>query len=157
MSKSAFTAQQERWIIFRFGDSEIKPSAAQVRRQFRTHFKVSPFDVPNVSAFRRLKIRFEKTNSTKPSHNGGRPLSIRTNETINNVSNIMSASGDTSLRKVATEISLPYSTTHMIVRKDLNLFPYKPHLTQPYCPEKRVLPLVEVTRSRFCNKGYLVR
>ena len=54
MSKSAFTAEQERWIIFRFGDSVIKPSAAQVRRQFRNHFNVSPFHLPKPNSIEEL-------------------------------------------------------------------------------------------------------
>ena len=141
---SPFTEQQERWVIYRFGD-ETKPVAAQIRREFRKKFNVSPFNLPPILAFYRVKEHFDTTNSTKPVFKGGRKTTVRTNENIEKVSSILSASGDSSLRKVATEAGISYFSAHQIVRKDLKLFPYKPHLVQPLLPDHIA------KRNEFCH------
>lgn len=71
--------------------------------------------------------KFEETGSTQDDLKGkaGRHVTVRTEENIEVVSNILENDPETSVRRVAQQVGLSYGTTRTIMRKDLNLYPYK--------------------------------
>ena len=67
---SPFTKQQEAWVILQYG---ALSNCLAVRRKFRVHYKLSPFMVPRINAFRRLVSRFLESNGqVRPKAPAGR-------------------------------------------------------------------------------------
>ena len=52
---SPFTGEQESWTIL---ENSALRNYLQVRRKFRTHFKLSPRKVPCINSFKSVVIRF---------------------------------------------------------------------------------------------------
>lgn len=61
----------------------------------------------------------------------GRPRSARTEENVELARQLFDEEPSTSTTKAAQELGVSQPTMHRIVRKDLNLFPYKIQVQQP--------------------------
>ena len=100
-------------------------SIVTTQRQFRAHFKTK--FTPCGKTILRLQEKFLRDGTVLNQHKGnsGRPNSKRTPETISKVKSVICKDPKKSVRKVAQEVGTSHSTVRRILRKDLELFPYK--------------------------------
>ena len=123
---SPFTKQQEAWVILQYG---ALSNCLAVRRKFRVHYKLSPFMVPRINAFRRLVSRFLESNGqVRPKAPAGRsPL---TEELVQRVKDFLlpytQNEQAVSLTTMATSLNISVTTAWRVVRKKLGWYPFKP-------------------------------
>ena len=104
--------------IFQFGKCQ---SLSSVRRAFRKQsYPENHKDVLNLSAFKIIVDRFEKTGRTAPKPKPGRIS--RSDEDVNKVKTFFQ-DNEKYIRE-AIELSLSYGTVWNILRKDLRWKPY---------------------------------
>ena len=127
--KSPFTSAQEQEIVFQFGSLR---SAILVRRWFRQQYPhINPKDIPHRRQFSRVIDRFKSHNSTHNSKPTGRPVSVTTEELIENVRQLVSNDDSLSIAEISIEVEASQTSVWKILRKHLKLYPYKPHNVQP--------------------------
>ena len=116
-----FSEGQEAQIIFQFG--ELKSPTA-VRRWFQ---KQNPHihhkDIPHVMEFIRVRDRFKRTNSTRPSRTGkaGPPVTKITPENVEIVHGMILADQSVSIPEIALRLDCSYGTAWTILRKKLKV------------------------------------
>ena len=116
-----FSEGQEAQIIFQFG--ELKSPTA-VRRWFQ---KQNPHihhkDIPHVMEFIRVRDRFKRTNSTRPSRTGkaGPPVTKITPENVEIVRGMILADQSVSIPEIALRLDCSYGTAWTILRKKLKV------------------------------------
>lgn len=95
------------------------------QRQFRAHFKTRFTPCPKTIL--RLQEKFLRDGSILNCYKGksGRPTTQRTPENIAKVKSVVNGDPKKSIRKIAQEVGTSHSTVRRIMRKDLELFPYK--------------------------------
>ena len=142
---SPFTKQQEAWVILQYG---ALSNCLAVRRKFRVHYKLSPFMVPRINAFRRLVSRvLESNGQVRPKAPAGRsPL---TEELVQRVKDFLlpytQNEQAVSLTTMATSLNISVTTAWRVVRKKLGWYPFKP---------RKVIPLTQAhkaSRVTFCD------
>ena len=83
--------------------------------------------------------------------NSGRPKTVRTDENIRIVQDtLLSNSGVCSLRKICASSGINVGSIHRIIKQDLRLRAYKPHVAQ------KISETDKEKRLAFCNKVLLM-
>ena len=83
---------------------------------------------------RKLMRRFEEQGSVAELSRTGRPPSARTEENIERVRASTEEEPEISTRRRPEELSLHRTSLRRILRRDLNMFPYKIQLAQELKP-----------------------
>ena len=116
-----FSEGQETEIIFQFGKLQ---SPIAVRRWFQQqnphiHHK----SIPPVKEFVRVRDRFKRTNSTRPSRTGkaGPPVTKTTPEMVETVRGLILADQSISIPEIALRLDCSYGTAWTILRKKLKV------------------------------------
>ena len=139
---SPFTPEQETWIVTTFPQLN---SLTAVKRKFRIVFKLIPKQVPCEKSFKRVVDRFSLTGSVHHQKPAGRPVSQICEENIARVKEMVEEDNTISIRYMVDHLNLSYGTIWTIMRKKLDLFPYKPKTVQPLTKEHRR------QRVKFCD------
>ena len=137
----SFSKEQLTWCVTQFGQLG---SDVQIRRKFRTHFKLSLRRVPSLGSFHRLLTRFNGTGDVKCRNSSGKPGKV-TPEKLEDIRNVMLTSPGSSMTTVMKEVGLSRQTTWKVMRKKLKFYLYE---------TKTVVPLTEQhkrARIEFCN------
>lgn len=135
-----FTVEQESWIIFQYAKLN---SLTSIRREFRTHFNVSPFKIPRLPAFLRVIKRFQATGTVKQRSPPGRPSNLR--EHVADVEAVVEDVKNTSISSISSQLNISKTTVWRILRKELKFYPYTPKTVQPLTDRHKI------DRSAFCN------
>lgn len=110
-------------------------SCTVVRRLFRAEYELHDINqCPSESVIRSWVRKFEATGSTLNQKPAGRPRSIRTEETVNEVRTSVRRDPGLSTRKRSAELAIPRTSLRRILVKDLKLHPYKIQLVQELKP-----------------------
>ena len=138
-----FSKEQKIWIIQKYNKLG---SIASVRRQFRNEFlKDSPLKVPKDPAFFRVVRKFNKSGSVTPGKSTGKPATKVTEENSVRVMDKIKEDNSQSIRQIVRELNLSFTTVWRIMRKKLQLFPYKAKSVVPLTAEHKA------ARVRFCQ------
>ena len=116
-----FSEGQEAQIIFQFG--ELKSPIA-VRRWFqKQNPHIHHSNIPGVKEFARVRDRFKRTNSTRPSRTGkaGPPVTKITPENVEIVRGMILADQSVSIPEIALRLDCSYGTAWTILRKKLKV------------------------------------
>ena len=116
-----FTEGEEAQIIFQFG--ELKSPIA-VRRWFqKQNPHIHHSNIPGVKEFARVRDRFKRTNSTRPSRTGkaGPPVTKITPENVEIVRGMILADQSVSIPEIALRLDCSYGTAWTILRKKLKV------------------------------------
>lgn len=159
-----FSQLHKRFIIesyFRNGNLEngewiysTRPCLVEFRQQFPDLVFLEA-DFFNV--VRNCVRLFRETGSVTHKDGGGRPT-VRTEETIENVREIMNEAPTTSLRRLTQQVPVSYGTCRTILRKDIGLFPYKMQAYHELLPpdhNRRVLYCQWFTQHLLHNNDLL--
>jgi len=147
----AFTADQKKSMVeiyFRNGskiDGTWVYSTRDAYEDFLNEFPhvAVPFDHFSVSVRRFVQL-FRDTGNVGRKNGSGRKT-VRTENAIEAVREIMEERPQTSIRHLQQEVNLSYGTTRRIVKNDLHLYPYRVQVTQELLEVDRPL------RQRFCQ------
>ena len=102
-------------------------------RKFSSTYKNRPR--PHHSTLKLLIDRWERTGSVCDDNtNKGHPVTVRTPEKVDQAAAILEHDPNISHRRLAQAIGTSRETARIIMRKDLQLFPYKIQLTQYISP-----------------------
>ena len=74
--------------------------------------------------------KFEETGSVKNAPKSGRPKTSRSDENISALQVLMEESPENSIRRTSSETGISKSSVHNIIRRDLELYPYKIQIMQ---------------------------
>ena len=105
-------------------------SAVLTQRQYRSHFKVR--EAPTIKTIRRLTEKFLAEGSVDNQNPGrsGRKKTSRSQEAIRKVTEHVTQTPKVSVRRLASRVGLSKSSTHRILKKDLNLTAFKFKVSQ---------------------------
>ena len=103
----------------------LSRSIIATQRQFIAHSNTRHTPCPKTIL--RLQEKFLKNGSISNQHKGnsGRSKSQRTPQIITKVKSVITECPEKSVRKIAQKVGTSHSTVRIIIRKDLELFPYK--------------------------------
>ena len=85
--------------------------------------------------------KFNSTGSVSNLKTGGRPRTVRTEETRELVADAVASNANSSVRSLSRQLEISKSSLHRVMRQDLKLFPYKIQITHALFPndfERRV-------------------
>lgn len=99
----------------------------QIKKMYKDKYKVKKS--PSSNQIRNLYKKFE-VEATLHDRKTTRTKTVRTQENIDLVENIIKISPSKSIRRVSSETGLCSSTVQKILREDLTMFPYKVQLIQ---------------------------
>ena len=139
---SPFSPDQESQIVLQYGRLG---SIVKLRRWFRLHYNLHPQHVPGRKQFERVIKRFTSTNSTAHGKTTGRPSSARTEDNVERIQQLISDDMTLSIRRISALVLLSIGSVWNILRKNLKLYPYKPHNTVPLTEAHKE------TRVEFCD------
>lgn len=135
-----FTVQQKAFMVesyFRNGtliEGEWRYSIQACIQEFRHRYPNVAFtDNQFTNQLKRSIQNFRETASADIKRGGGRPR-VRSENVINIVRNAMEERPTSSLRRLAQEHDLTVSTVHNVLKRDLNLHPYKLQMFQELLP-----------------------
>ena len=105
-------------------------SAVLTQRQYRSHFKVRK--APTIKTIQRLTEKFLAEGSTDNKNSGksGRKKTSRSQEAIRKVAEQVGQTPKVSVRRLASRVGLSKSSTHRILKRDLNLSAFKFKVSQ---------------------------
>jgi transposase len=116
---SRLTTQEKIEIVFMYG--ELK-NFHEVHRQWIKRFSSEP---PSISTIKDLVDKFKETGSVHDVHRSGRHRSVLTNETIQQVEDLLVYSPQTSVRNGAIDLGISKSSFHRSTT-ELGFRPYRP-------------------------------
>lgn len=93
---------------------------------------------------RKTVVLFREKGSVERKTGSGRPKK-RTAEVLDNAREIIEATPSTSIRRLGQQLNLSFGTTQLILKKDLQMYPYK---LQVY---HKILPRDFQPRINYCN------
>ena len=144
--KSVFSPEQRSQIVFLFGEHK---SVKRVHWEFAKMYGLEhhPRSLPKVKAFKRVIDMFSSTGSVLPDTRKGetKEKKVRSEDNIERVRQEISRDKTVSIRNISQALDLSYGTVHKILRDDLNLYPYKSHLTNHLEPRHKR------ERREFCT------
>ena len=105
-------------------------NASQTVRQFRKDFPI--YKSLSHNTVLALISKFETHGTVKDiaKYNSGRKKSVRVPAIINAVKHQLLTNPQASIRRIEAHTGLKRSSVHSIIKKDLNMKPYRPHLVQ---------------------------
>ena len=122
----AYTAQQKAKCVTWYIETQ---SITRVQRKFQTKYQTLP---PVRNSILRWVDNFNSDGNVQNTTRRGRPPV--TEQTINRVSTYFRRHPRRSLRRAESDLSIPYSTIHKILKRLIHMFPYKiakvQHLTE---------------------------
>jgi inhibitor of nuclear factor kappa-B kinase subunit alpha len=133
------TLAQRIFIVKIFYDTK---SATDVQRKFKYSFNGNT--VSRLNIYKTIR-KFEETGSVKDAQKSGRPKTSRSDENVSTLQELMQDSPENSIRRTSSETGISKSSVHNIIRKDLELYPYKIQIMQSL----NITDQVE--RLSFCN------
>lgn len=120
------TSEQKAFCVLQFAKSE---SVVTVQRAFRIKFRCDP---PSDNNIRRWYHQFETTGCLCKGKSTGRPRVSE--ESVERVRESFTRSPRKSVRKASRELTMPVTTVWKVVRKRLQLRPYRFKLLQALKP-----------------------
>lgn len=140
---SKYSVEQRIFVLKEYLKTEY--SYTRMRRDFQTKFNVK--EGPSRHMVTNLIEKFERTGSVADDlvGNVGRPSTARTEENIASVKAAIDQSPRKSIRKIAAKTGIKPTNVHRILRKDLELFPYKIQTVTPLTPDDKT------KRENFAN------
>ena len=103
-----------------------------VRRWFRKQYPDIPNSrIPKLRAFARVIDRFKKNGSVHSQSNGGRNVTVMTEENIERVRVLVDKDISLTIAEISRQTGLATTIVWRIMRKKLKLYAYKPHEVIP--------------------------
>lgn len=133
------TSDQRIFIVKRF--YKIK-SVTDVQRKFKNTYKGMSVSRMNIY---KIVRKFEQLGTVKDAPKSGRPMTSRSEENVSALQHMLQQSPEKSVRRVSSETGISKTSVHNIIRKDLELFPYKIQIMQSLSITD------QVDRLAFCN------
>lgn len=131
------TKEQKAFCVLQFAKTE---SVVTVQRAFRIKFGCDP---PGDNNIRRWYHQFQDTGCLCKGKSTGRPRTSE--ESVEQVRNSFTRSPKQSVRKASRELAIPVTTVWRVLRRRLQLRPYRLQLLQALKPTDHVL------RANFAN------
>ena len=145
--KSVFSPEQRSQIVVLFGKHK---SVKCVQWEFAKMYGLDNHlrSLQKVNAFKGVIDIFSSTGSVLPDTRKGekKEKKIRFEDNIERVRQEISRDKTVSIRNISQALDLSYGTVHKILRDDLNLYPYKSHLTNHLEPRHKR------ERREFCTR-----
>lgn len=118
-----YSIEERVFLVLEFHRLQHSPTAT--RRSFQNRFNV-PVG-PDAKTIRMLFAKFERTGSVDDDRKGnvGPRQTVVTPENAAKVSGIVQQNPRKSIRRIASEAGLKYTSTQKILKNSLRLFPYK--------------------------------
>ncbi|GFU10114.1 DUF4817 domain-containing protein [Trichonephila clavipes] len=136
-SRKMATSEQKAFCVLHFARTE---SAITVQRAFHIKFGCQP---PKDNDIRRWHHQFETTDCLCKGKNTERPR--HSEESVTRVRETFLRSPNISVRRASRELAMPMRTVWKVLRKRLELRPYRLHLLQALKPTDYGL------RAKFTN------
>ena len=133
------TSDQRVFIVKNYYQTK---SVTVVKRKFKNAYK--GMNVSRVNIYKLVK-KFEELGTVKNAAKSGRPKSSRSDENVSTLQDMLERSPEKSVRRTSSETGISRSSVHNIMRKDLELFPYKIQIMQSLSITD------QVERQTFCN------
>ena len=146
VTMAQLTVHQRSFIIETWLKSH---SVLRTHRSFQNNFgfRVSKSGIKKIIA----KWREHSVVHNRNRGNSGRPKTVHTDENIRIVQDtLLSNSGVCSLRKISASSGINMGFIHRIIKQDLRLKAYKPHVAQ------KISETDKEKRLAFCNKVLLM-
>lgn len=124
-----FDVQQRAFCVRTF--FELNHSYMAVRRRFRARYALHDInEAPTANLIKSWIKKFEERGSTENIRPPGLPRNVRTNQNIDRVRDAVAQDPRRSVRKQASVLQLHKSSVFRILKKDLNLHPFKTQKVQ---------------------------
>ena len=131
------TLQQKTFCVRQFWRLQ---SVVSVQRAFQTTYGTKP---PTAQSIRRWCRQFEAAGSLSKGKSPGRPrIPV---EQVERIRETFETSPVKSTRRASRELAIPQTTVWRVLKKRLNMKPYKYHMLQA------LRPTDEVARLNFCH------
>ena len=122
-----FTEQHKKFIVEAYFRNGVR-----INGEWQYNQRLCMDDFPNVAfttgdffyCLRRTVALFRETRSIQHKKGAGRP-SVKTDELVANCREIMQNTPTKCVRRLSQEVRRSYGTCRTILKKQLNLFPYK--------------------------------